>query len=204
VGRRFEPLDAARHNRAEFRSGVTALDHYLAAQADQDARRRICATFCLVDEDDAEAILGYCTLAAGAVRLTGLPPEIRRRLPRYPDVPVYLIGRLAVHENHQGRGLGTSLLHNALGRILQQDIPAWAVIVDAIDVAAAQFYERHGFAAFPHQPLRLLLPLATIPPDIAPEVDPLQGRGGQRLEALAQPGDRMQYDASRGVGSAAL
>ncbi|MFN2569488.1 MAG: GNAT family N-acetyltransferase [Candidatus Dormibacteria bacterium] len=121
-------------------------------EASQDARRRLCATFCLVDDIDPEGVIGYYTLAAGAVRLTGLPPEVRKRLPRYPDVPVYLLGRLAVHQDHQGRGLGAHLLRDALGRVVQQEIPAWAVIVDAIDLASAQFYQHMDLRPSPTNP----------------------------------------------------
>ena len=164
---RVEPLDTERHDRTGFISGGDTLDRYLATQAAQDARRRVSATFCMVGDDAPNVVVGYYTLAAGAVRLTGLPVEDQQRLPRYPDVPVYLLGRLAVREELHGRGLGSLLIHDALRRVLRQDVPAWAVVVDAIDGAAARFYEHHGFVAFPHQPARLLLPVTAIPPDIA-------------------------------------
>lgn len=163
---RVELLDSARHNRSDFTCGVDALDRFLRVQATQDARRRVSATFCLIAEESPRDIVGYYTLSPGAVRLTGLPDDVQRKLPRYPDVPVFLLGRLAVSRDHQGQGIGSLLLRDALARVQGQELPAVAVVVDAIDEVAVGFYERHGFTPFPHQPRRLFLPVAAIPRDL--------------------------------------
>lgn len=168
---RVEPLHAQRHDRTTFSSGVDSFDRYLATQATQDARR-VSATFCLVDDQGPGAVAGFYTLAVGAVRLTGLPPEVQKRLPRYPDVPVYLLGRLAVDTRWRGEGLGSLLLRDAFRRVVHQEVPAWAVVVDAMDDSAARFYQRHGFKPFPHQPRRLLLPMTAIAKASAPTERP--------------------------------
>jgi GNAT superfamily N-acetyltransferase len=53
-------------------------------------------------------------------------------------------GRLAVAESHQGTGLGSVLLANALND------------------RAAGFYRHFGFIPLPSQPLRLFLPMDSI------------------------------------------
>ncbi|HSV36368.1 MAG TPA: hypothetical protein VLI46_12475 [Ramlibacter sp.] len=55
-------------------------------------------------------------------------------LPRYPQLPVTLLGRLAVDQRMKGRGIGQFLLMDALRRSLEAaaNIAAMAVLVDAI------------------------------------------------------------------------
>lgn len=56
--------------------------------------------------------------------------------------------------------LGAALLWDAVQRALQSPVATFAVMVDAKDEAAARFYQRHGFIAFAHAPLQMVLPLA--------------------------------------------
>ncbi len=72
------------------------------------------------------------------------------------------MGRLAVDQSFKGSGLGAALLADALRRAATAEIAAYALVVDAKDETAAQFYAYHGFIALPQQPLFLFLPLATI------------------------------------------
>ncbi len=157
--RRVEPLQG-HHDRSGFRSGSGALDRYFQVQASQDARRKIAAPFVLILADGAVA--GFYTLSAASVGLAELPAEVCRKLPRYPMVPATLLGRLAVHQDHQGRGHGRFLLADALYRALRNEIASFAVVVDAKDESARRFYEREGFLSLADQPLRLFLPMATV------------------------------------------
>jgi predicted GNAT family N-acyltransferase len=86
------------------------------------------------------------------------------KLPRYPQVPVALLGRLAVDTKQKGTGLGELLLMDALRQSLlgAQKIGAMAVIVDAIDEKAKKFYQHFDFISLADQPMRLLLPMKTI------------------------------------------
>ena len=158
----IEPL-GSRHDRAAFACGVEALDRYLHQQAGQDMRRRLAAVFVL---DDAleNTIAGYYTLSATAILATGLPPDVTRKLPRYPHLPAVLLGRLAVDSRYRGRGFGEILLVDALRRALASsaEIAAMAVIVDAKDDDARRFYERYGFRRLLADEYRLFLPMATV------------------------------------------
>lgn len=156
----IEPLNA-QHNRSDFECGVEALNRYLKQQASQDMRRRIAALFVLVDQD-SDSIAGYYTLAATAIRLTELPPDISKKLPKYPLVPATLLGRLAVDQRYQGQGVGSFLLMDALRRSLNNEIASMAVVVDAKDNQARDFYEHHQFITFPDQSQRLYLPMTII------------------------------------------
>lgn len=148
------------HDRTRFECGVEALDRYLKVQAGQDARKNMAAAFVLLLSDGT--IAGYYTLSATAVRVGELPEPVTRKLPRYPLVPATLLGRLAVDRRHRGKGYGRFLLADALYRSLRSEIASFAVIVDAKDDAARQFYERESFLPFPDQPMKLFLPMASI------------------------------------------
>ena len=154
---------ASEHDRAAFSCGVEALDRYLKQQARQDARNRVAAPFVLLDRASGQ-IMGYYTLSAFAVELTELPSALRKRLPRYPQVPAVLLGRLAVDQRFAGQGWGKALLIDALRRTLEhsRQIAAMAIVVDAKDDAARGFYEQFGFQRLVDHEQRLFLAMGTI------------------------------------------
>ena len=118
----------------------------------------------LVPAAGSPTILGYYTLSSYGIDVGELPVEIAKKLPRYPLIPATLLGRLAVDQRHHGQGIGEFLLLDALHRAHEHadDIAAAAVIVDAIDPAAARFYQRFGFLPFPSMSSRLFLPMKTV------------------------------------------
>ncbi|MCU0228563.1 MAG: GNAT family N-acetyltransferase [Bryobacterales bacterium] len=107
------------------------------------------------------AIAAFYTLASAGIVLSDLPPELVKKLPRYPSVPAVRIGRLAVDTRFQGHGLGGALLGDALHRVLASAPAAYALLVDAKDERAASFYRHHGFISLISQPRILFLPVAT-------------------------------------------
>ncbi len=141
------------HDLSGFESGNPELDgwlrrHALAAQQMDSAR-----TFVLARND---SVVGYFSLTMGSVRRQDAPARLVRGLPAYP-VGIVLLARLAVDRTEQGKGLGASLLAEALRKAVAAGDAAAArlVVVDAIDDAAVAFYQRHGFIAVPEQPRRL-------------------------------------------------
>jgi ribosomal protein S18 acetylase RimI-like enzyme len=158
---RVEPL-RSEHDRAGFSCDVPALDNYLRTQARQDAKKRVAVVFVLTS--DGKTVAGYYTLSQYSVELDAVPEPVRRKLPKYPVVPVTLLGRFAVGKEFQGRGLGEHLLMDALYRSLvnSKQIASAAVIVDTKDKRAANFYGKYGFMQLPRVPTRMFLPMATI------------------------------------------
>jgi ribosomal protein S18 acetylase RimI-like enzyme len=140
---RVEPLGPG-HERRAFDCGVEALDQYLASQASQDVRRRVSACYVAVELSSGK-LAGFYTLAAGSVPLNDLPPDLTKRPPRYPAVPVARIGRLAIGRAFQGQKLGGALLADAALRAARSEVAVFALIVDAKDETAAAFYRHHGF-----------------------------------------------------------
>ncbi len=153
----FEALNSA-HDRAGFSCGVPALDRYFRELVTQDIRRRV--TNCFVALDHAGKVAGYYTFAATSLPLPELTPEQAKRLPRYSSFPACLIGRLAVDQQFRGRGLGSSLIVDAITRTMRAEPAIFALIVDAKDEMALGFYEHLGFYRFASRPMTLYLPIA--------------------------------------------
>lgn len=154
---------AARHDRTAFACGVEALDRYLKQQATQDARRNVASVF-VAEEQATGAVLGFYSLSMAAVNLDRLPDDLARRMPRYPTVPAVRLGRLAVHVDARGQGLGAHLLMDAMARSLRSEIAWAAFLVDAKDEAARAFYLRFGFASFADDRSHLYLTRAALKP----------------------------------------
>ena len=150
----------ADHPRNEFDCGDVDLDRYFKTQVTQDIRRHV--AHCFVAVNSLGHVAGYYTLAASSVLLADLPQVLAKKLPRYPTVPVARMGRLAVTQSAQHLGLGSALLADALTRVFQADVAAYAMVVDAKHEDAVQFYEKYGFKQFSSQPLSLWLPMNAV------------------------------------------
>jgi predicted GNAT family N-acyltransferase len=146
----------SQHLRAAFSCGVPALDRYLQKQARQDVSKGVAAVFVITP--DGATIAGFYTLSSAELQLRDLPDEFVKKLPRYPSVPATLLGRLAVSTQFRGRGLGEVLLIDAMRRVLiaTSNVASSAIVVDAKDEAARQFYLRYDFVPLPEQPNRLI------------------------------------------------
>jgi GNAT superfamily N-acetyltransferase len=157
----IEPFGKA-HERSAFACGKPSLDDFIRTRVSQYEKRRLGKTFVAVPEGE-KRVIGYYTLAAGAVTFEHLPTEASRKLPKHP-IPVILLARLAVDHSAQGQRLGEGLLLDALQRSLDLsgNLGAYAVEVDALDDSAVAFYVKYGFTPLLDNPRHLYLPLATI------------------------------------------
>ena len=157
-----EALDK-KHERTAFDCGSVALNRYLQQQARQDAEKSVAAPFVLTTPPDLR-VLAYYTLSASLVNASELPDDLVKKLPRYPKLPVTLLGRLAVDKSMKGQGMGQFLLMDALYRSLHAaaNIAAMAVLVDAKDDAAQAFYQHFSFLPLQQQPRRLFLAMKTV------------------------------------------
>lgn len=148
------------HNRTAFSCGVSALDNYLQKQAMQHAKSGISRTFVW---HEASNVLAYYSLSMGSIDKTHLPAKLQKRFPHHP-LPVVRLGRLAVDQQHQGKGLGKQLLAHALHKsyLLSQEIGMVAIVIDAKDEKARSFYMQYEFDHLPNQPLTLWLPVGAL------------------------------------------
>jgi GNAT superfamily N-acetyltransferase len=152
-----------KHNKNMFVCGTDLLDRYLKTQASQDIKKNVAITYVLTQSSSVQ-ILGFYTISSIGIFPGELPMAVSRKLPRYPVLPGILLGRLAVNQNFQGRKIGAHLLIDALKRslVVSKQIGIVAVIVDAKDQIAVNFYKHFDFIAFPENNHRLFLPLNLI------------------------------------------
>ena len=124
--------------------------------------------FVAVSPAEPARVLGFYSISPGAIAFSSVPATLTRRLGRY-EVPVFRLGRLAIDRSVQGQGLGGDLLLAAGDRALAvaAEVGGVALAIDAKDEQAATWYERFGALRLLDDPLKLILPLATIAEAIA-------------------------------------
>jgi GNAT superfamily N-acetyltransferase len=157
-----ERYDPAGHEVADFACGEASLDRWLHRYAGQGERLDSTRTFVAADKQGT--VRGYYTLVAGQLEHAEATEAVRKGLSQHFPIPVAILARLAVDECRQRQGLGASLLNDALERVCRaaQEVAVRAVVVHAIDHAAAGFYERSGFRALSEAPRSLMVTLAEL------------------------------------------
>jgi GNAT superfamily N-acetyltransferase len=160
--RPIEPLDSKRHQIRRFDCGQPSLNRWLQSYASQSQRRDVARTYVVTDEQSD--VVGYYTLVAGQVEHPGVTPSVGAGTSRHFPIPVCLLARLAIDNAWQGRGVGSDLLRDALRRALAaaDQIGIRAVLVDAIDDAAASFYRHYGFEPATEDGLTLMVPIGAM------------------------------------------
>ena len=148
---------SALHDLSLFDSGELVLDDWLRRRAQRNEASGASRTYAVCS---GRRVVGYYTLAVGAVDHAQTPGRIRRNMP--DPVPVMVLGRLAVDKAFQRRGIGVGLLQDAVLRTLQASKIAGirAILVHAISETAKRFYENYGFVASPVDPMTVMITVA--------------------------------------------
>ena len=141
----------------DFQCTAPELTKWLLERANQNQASG--ASRCFVVCDEQQNVVGYYALAAGAVSHEHATGRIRHNMPA--PIPVIVLGRLAVHVDRVGQGVGRGLLKDAVQRALQtcEHVGARALLCHAIDEATKAFYLKHGFIESPIQSMTVMLPL---------------------------------------------
>ncbi|WP_020157688.1 GNAT family N-acetyltransferase [Methylobacter marinus] len=149
-------LLSTEHQLDDFACGVDSLDDWLKRRAYPNQISGASRTYVVAE---GKRIVGYYCLASGALALNHAPASLRRNMP--DPVPIAVLGRLAVDQSWQGRGVGVALLQDAVLRTIQASdiLGIRGLLVHVLSVEAKAFYEHHGFVASPAQPMTLILSL---------------------------------------------
>jgi GNAT superfamily N-acetyltransferase len=109
-------------------------------------------------------VLAYYTLSTYTVDISALDRAFAKRLPRYPQLPATLLGHLAVDRKQTGKGYGELMLIDALHRALDasRQVASLAVIAEAKDEVALNFYLKYGFQQFSGEPMKLYFPMKSV------------------------------------------
>jgi predicted N-acetyltransferase YhbS len=150
-----EPLERG-HDRSGFACGEPELDrwltdHALGAQASGSAR--------VFASTDGDRVVGYYALAAAQLQASEASERALKGQPKGRPVPAVLLARLAVDMDHQGVGLGRSLLQDAMLRANEAaaELGIRVMLVHAKHERASNWYKRFGFEESPTDPMHLLL-----------------------------------------------
>ena len=147
--RRDHQLDA-------FDSGVTSLDHWLKRRALANEAGGASRSFVACA---GGRVIGYYSLAAASVVHDVATPRARRNMP--DPVPAVVLARLAVDRSMQGKGVGASLLQDAVLRVAAaaDSIGVRVLLVHALSEDAKRFYLKFGFRESPVEPMTLMVTL---------------------------------------------
>jgi GNAT superfamily N-acetyltransferase len=140
------PLTAD-HDTSTFTCRHESLSVWLHKRALANAASGASRTYVVCDDENR--VIGYYALAAGSIASEAAPGRLRRNMP--DPLPVIVLGRLAVHSDWSGRGIGSALLKDAVLRSMQaaELIGVRALLCHAIDDEAKAFYLKYGFAESP-------------------------------------------------------
>ena len=140
---------------ASFDCGNAALNQFLQRFALTNQKANSAQTYVCCASG---VVVGFYSLAVGSVEPSAAAPRLTKGMAQHP-VPVMVLARLAVDLPHQGKGLGTALLKDALLRTAQAaDIAGIrALLVHAKDDAARQWSLNWGFEPSPSDQLHLFL-----------------------------------------------
>lgn len=145
------------HRLDTFACADSSLEHWLQHRARKNHAVGVSRVF--VVRTHAGEVAGYYALAAGSLSRAASPGRVRRNMP--DPVPVAVLGRLAVHQDHAGMGIGAGLLKDAVLRVrgLSEELGIRALLCHAINEDALSFYIHHGFLVSPVEPMTVMLPL---------------------------------------------
>jgi len=148
---------SAEHDLSRFDCGEPLLDGWLRRRALQNEGSGASRTYVVCV---GKRVVGYYTLAVGAVAHSEAPGRVRRNMP--DPVPAMVLGRLAVDKAFQGQHIGAGLLCDAVLRTVQAARIGGirAILVHAISETAKRFYESYGFIVSPVDPLTVMITVA--------------------------------------------
>jgi GNAT superfamily N-acetyltransferase len=149
-----EPL-RGKHRFGDFCCEEDALDYWLHRHARHAEAAGSARTFVTTD---GETVVGYYALAIGQVEPDGATERLLKGQPSKRPIPVLVLARLAVDRPHKGKGVGRSLLQDALLRCaaVAESVGVRAVVAHANE-PVSPFYDQFGFESSPTDPLHRIL-----------------------------------------------
>lgn len=129
-----------------FSCGDALLDNFIKVDVIKETKIKLSKCFILIND---KKIIGYYTLSPFSIPKGKFSNKLRKKF-KYSDVPAYLLGRLAIDKQYQGRAYGERLVSDVVDRILNKVIPAPILCVHSYD-SAINFYKKYDFIEIPHE-----------------------------------------------------
>jgi ribosomal protein S18 acetylase RimI-like enzyme len=152
-------LLSGEHETDDFSCGHESLDEWLKETALKSSETGDARTYVVVSNEplDPGRVVGYYCISTGAFARSSAGGKLSRNAPK--EIPTVVIGRLAVDTEFQDEGIGSTLIVDALERILQAAsvVGARAVMVNPINERAREFYLASGFTQVNGDPTTLYM-----------------------------------------------
>lgn len=141
-----DPVDA-------FDCGRASMNQWLRRHAQRNHDAGLSRVTVLTDMRTG-VIVGYVTLSAGQIQREYLPKPAQRNRPE--NIPIILLGQMAVDLRFQRQGHARQLLFHALKTsvALAKEIGCFGVLTHPLDETVRAFYQRFGFEDLPFDPRR--------------------------------------------------
>ena len=152
-------LLTSQHDVIAFTSDEPTLDIWLKERALKNQMAGASRTYVVCNDN---YVIAYYCLSSGIVTTNEATGAIKRNMPR--EIPMILLGRLAVDTRYTGKGIGRALVNDALQRALQAAdiIGVRGVLVDALSPTAKVFWESVGFQASGLDPMKLMVRISDL------------------------------------------
>jgi GNAT superfamily N-acetyltransferase len=149
------------HDLGDFICGATEIDDWLQKRARKAQQAGNANVFVY---EHKGAVLGFYALATGGIEHAGSPRFVRENAP--DPAPILLLARLGVDEKAMGRGIGWTLLQDALLRSVEisEHVGFRALVIHCRDDSARDFYmhQTPSFVASATDPLHLFISLKSL------------------------------------------
>lgn len=143
------------HRLEDFRSREPQLDDWLRRKALANEASGACRTYVVAD---GERVVGFYSLATGAVAHARATGKVRRNMP--DPAPVVIVGRMAVDQRYERMGIGRGLIRDAIARTLTaaEVVGVRAILIHAKSEEARRFYvDKCGLSESPVDPMTLMV-----------------------------------------------
>lgn len=141
---------------ASFACGRESMNQWFRRHAWRNQQTDVSRSTVLCDAESG-MIAGYVTLSMGHIEREYLPKVSQRHRPE--NIPILLLGQLAVDTRFQSMGVGRSLMFYALKTAVSvaREIGCYGVLTHPLDDDVRRFYQGFGFEELPYDPRRSMI-----------------------------------------------
>jgi ribosomal protein S18 acetylase RimI-like enzyme len=130
---------------------------FLQHNALDQTKKGVSRTFILRDEkgDDPNRALGYFSTSVAHLKSEEMPKVVSSKM----TIPVFVLLRLAIDKEFQGRGYGSKLFIHILHQLTQlaSQTGVYALVLEPLNEQVRGFYERFGLCSLPGDLARMYI-----------------------------------------------
>jgi len=139
------------------RETAADMNLFLQRYAIEQAKKGVSRTYILRDDNttDSGRVIGYYATSVGHLIPNDIPKVVSSRM----TIPVFLLLRLAIDKDFQGKGYGAKLFIHVLHRLvrLAEETGIYALVLDPLNDHVRSFYEKFGLRPLPGDATRMYI-----------------------------------------------